>query len=711
MKQVLQNLRSGLTDVAEVPCPVARPGHLLIRTSRSLISSGTERMLVEFGRAGVLEKARQQPEKVKTAVAKIKTDGLLATVDAIRNKLDQPVPLGYCNVGTILQGSPDHGFYKGDRVVSNGKHAEVVSVPVNLCAKVPPGVSDEEAAFTVLGAIALQGIRLAAPAIGETVAVFGMGLVGLLTVQLLRAQGCRVIGFDFAADRLSLARTFGAQTHDLSLAQDPVPAALEYSRGRGVDAVLITASTSSNEPVHYAAQMSRKRGRIVLVGQAGLEISRDDFYEKELTFQVSCSYGPGRYDVAYEEKGIDYPVGFVRWTEQRNFEAVLDMLADRRLHIQPLVSHRFAISAAQEAYDLITRDEPSLGVLLEYPDPSEQSDAILQTATVPLNAAVPRQSTNRVDCRVGFIGAGNYATAALLPAFCASGCTLATIASRDGVSGLHAGKKYGFLTTTTDTPALLADPEIDAVIVATRHDSHARLVIQALRAGKHVFVEKPLGITSAEIQAIEDTYADVASAGSPPVLTVGFNRRAAPHIVKMRELLAAAVGPKAFIYTVNAGAGIQSHWTQDREVHGGRLVGEACHFIDLLRCLAGSPIRQYATSCMVNNHADTATVTLQFEDGSSGAIHYLTNGNKSFPKERLEVFAAGAVLQLDNFRRLQGYGWPGFSRMKLWRQDKGQTAWAQAFVNAVRHGGMPPIPIDQIFEVARIAVAIGSEHP
>ena len=518
MKQILQSLKTGATEVADVPCPAVQRGQLLIRSTHTLISAGTERMLVAFGKAGWIDKARQQPDKVRMVLDKIQTDGLLPTVEAVFNKLDQPLPLGYCNVGTVLETGPGvTGFAAGERVVSNGKHAEVVSVPVNLCAKAPDTVSDEEAAFTVLGAIALQGIRLVNPTLGEAVAVTGLGLIGLMTVQLLRAHGCRVLGIDFDPAKLALARHFGAQVVDLAAGQDPVAAAQTFSRGRGVDAVLLTASTPSREPVHQAARMCRKRGRIVLVGVTGLELARADFYEKELTFQVSCSYGPGRYDPNYEEQGQDYPVGFVRWTEQRNFEAVLDLLAEGRLDVQPLISHRFGLAEAGQAYALVGGAGPSLGILLQYPTAAEQPEPTLRRRTVALAADAARRPPPAArPPAVNFIGAGNYATAVLIPAFKAAGARLNTVACRGGVSGVHAGRKFGFAATTTDTDRLFADPDTQAVVITTRHDSHAGLVLQALAAGQHVFVEKPLCLTLEELVEIER----VCGAASAPTPTL-----------------------------------------------------------------------------------------------------------------------------------------------------------------------------------------------
>jgi predicted dehydrogenase/threonine dehydrogenase-like Zn-dependent dehydrogenase len=586
------------------------------------------------------------------------------------------------------------GFAPGDRIASNGKHAEAVSVPVNLAAKIPETVSNEEAAFTVLGAIGLQGIRLVQPTLGECVVVTGLGLIGLMTVQLLRAHGCRVLGLDFDADKLALARRFGAEVVDLKAGADPVAAALAFSRGRGVDAVIITASTESNEPVHQAALMCRKRGRIVLVGVTGLELSRADFYEKELCFQVSCSYGPGRYDAGYEEKGNDYPVGFVRWTEQRNFEAVLDMMADGRLDVKPLVTHRFAVEKAEDAYGLLSGGEPSLGILLQYP---ARADALVRQPSVML-APAPAAPNGAV---VGFIGSGNYATAVLIPALKAAGPRLKVTASGAGVSGLHAGRKFGFEATTTDSDSVMADPEVNAVVIVTRHDTHARLVCQALTAGKNVFVEKPLCLTEAELAEIE-----AAQAASGRMVMMGFNRRFAPQVVKIKRLLAGVTGPKAFVMTVNAGAIPAEHWTQDSEIGGGRVIGEACHFIDLLRHLAGQPITGFDVQTMDSAKSDTVTITLNFADGSIGTVHYFANGSKAFPKERLEVFAAGRVLQLDNFRKLTGFGWPSFTKMNLWRQDKGQKACAAAFVASIARGGVAAIAFDEVVEVARLSIQV-----
>jgi predicted dehydrogenase/threonine dehydrogenase-like Zn-dependent dehydrogenase len=679
-------------------------------------------MLVEFGKAGWIEKARQQPDKVRMLLDKVKADGLFPTLHAVRNKLDQPVALGYCNVGIVMQvGVTGDGatsncqWTVGDRVASNGKHAEVVNVPMNLCAKVPPEVSDEEAAFTAVSAIALQGIRLVQPSLGECVVVTGLGLIGLLTVQLLRAHGCRVLGVDFDSDKLMLAKRFGAEVVNLSSGEDPIAAAQRFSRGRGIDAVLITASTTSNEPVHQAALMCRKRGRIVLVGVTGLELSRADFYEKELSFQVSCSYGPGRYDSHYEERGFDYPIGFVRWTEQRNFEAVLDMMADGRLDVKPLISHRFRIEEAALAYQLLGSSEPSLGIVLQYPDRSHKSDEELRVRTVCTVSTRSAPLTGQATLSI--IGAGNYATAVLIPAFKKTGVRLKTIGSSGGVTSVHAGGKYGFEEMTTDIDKIIADSENTALVIATRHNSHAEIVCRALNAGKHVFVEKPLALTLEEVEQIQTAHERASRASSnstprqQPLLMVGFNRRFSPQVDKMKSLLATVQEPKAFIMTVNAGVIPGDHWTHDRVVGGGRIIGEACHFVDLLRYLAGSPITSFEAVSIgkvpgIAIAEDKASIILRFDDGSMASIHYLANGHKSFPKERLEVFAGGRILQLNNYRKLKGFGWPKFTKMNLWRQNKGQNACVEAFVQAVITQGPAPIPFDELMEVSRISIQI-----
>ena len=704
MKQILQDMANGGTTVTEAPVPQSSKGHLLISTTTSLISAGTERMLVGFGKASLIDKARQQPEKVKMVLEKVQTDGLLTTYDAVKSKLAQPLALGYCNVGIVHEvGANVDDFQVGDRVVSNGPHADMVKVPKNLCAKIPDNVSDESASFAVVASIGLQGIRLAQPTLGESFVVTGAGLIGLLTIQMLRANGCRVLAIDFDQSKLDLAKQFGAEICNPGKGEDPVAVGLAFSRGAGVDGVIITASTKVSDPVIQAARMSRKRGRIILVGVTGLELNRADFYEKELSFQVSCSYGPGRYDTEYEDKGNDYPLGFVRWTEQRNFVAVLDMMAAGTLNVEPLITQRFEFEDAPKAYDALTEDKSGLGLLLKYNSPVEtrlEKRVVLRPISIEAKNAV-----------VGFIGAGNYASRVLIPAFKKASSQLHTIVTSGGINGVIHGEKTGFAEASTDLDGLLNNKDINTVAIATRHNSHAYFVERVLSAGKNVFVEKPLALTVEEIEKIESVYNQNIQNNQYARVMVGFNRRFSPQVQKMKTLLDTVKEPKSFIMTMNAGAIPADHWTQDNAVGGGRIVGEACHFIDLMRFLAGSKIvsiqaRRMGETDAVQVLEDKASITLGFEDGSFGTIFYLANGASSFPKERVEVFTAGRVLQLDNFRKLKAFGWPGFSKMNLWRQDKGQEACAAVFVDSIREGKEAPIPADEIFEVARVTIQV-----
>lgn len=709
MKQIMQNMSTGETTIVTAPAPNVGTGTLLTETKVSLISAGTERMLVDFGNASLLSKARKQPEKVKMVLNKVKTDGLMPTIDAVKSKLEQPLPLGYCNVGTVIEvGSKVSGFKEGDRIVSNGPHADVVRVVENLCAKIPDNVSDEEASFTVLAAIGLQGIRLLKPTLGEAIVVIGAGLIGLAAIQILLANGCRVLAIDFDGSKLDLAKKFGADIYNLSEGDDPVAAGMAFSRGAGVDGVLITASTQSNDPVSQAANMCRTRGRIILVGVTGLALNRAEFYDKELSFQVSCSYGPGRYDASYEDHGNDYPIGFVRWTEQRNFEAVLDLLSADKIDVKPLISHRFLFDDANAAYSVLTEDKSALGIVLEYSSDDTKQKLIRE---IPLSKG---ENHPVADVVVGFIGAGNYASRVLIPAFKETEAKLHTIVTSGGVSGVIHGNKNGFSQASTDIDAMLSNAEINTISIVTQHNTHAKFVQKAIENNKNVFVEKPLAIHMKDLEAIEKAFRAKSEAGSPPVLMVGFNRRFSPQIQKVKSLLKGTCEPKSFIMTMNAGAIPADHWTQDPEVGGGRIIGEACHFVDLMRFLADSPITSIQAVCMGNNSSvaikeDKAAITLGFADGSFGTIHYLANGASSFPKERIEVFCEGKVLQLDNFRKLKGFGWKRFKKMNLWAQDKGQKACVQAFVNAVKESTRAPIPSEEIFEVARVTIEIASQ--
>jgi len=706
MKQLLQNLSNGETSLVDVPCPKNIKSNILIATTTSVISVGTERMLVNFGKSSYIGKAKQQPDKVKMVLNKVATDGLMTTIDAVRSKLDQPLPLGYCNAGVVLESNVD-GFESGDRVVSNGNHAEVVRVPKNLCVKIPDSVDDESASFTVLGAIGLQGIRLIQPTMGECFVITGLGLIGLLCVQMLRANGCRVLGIDFDSNKCELARKFGAETVDLSKGEDSIILAQSFSRGRGVDGVLITAATQSDEVMHQSAEMCRKRGRIVLVGIVGLNLRRDDFFKKEITFQVSASYGPGRYDSFYEVEGNDYPVGYVRWTEQRNFEAVLDMMSSGALDVKSVITHRYNIENSVEAYTLLDNPD-ALGIVLNYPN---QNQEVLTKSKVELTNKISEIIKPNTPC-VGFIGAGNYASRTLIPAFKEAGAVLDTLVTSGGISGVHHGKKNQFMTASTETSDLWNSDTINTVSIVTRHDAHAQQVINALNSGKNVFVEKPLALTLTELEEINKSY-HKANKSNVVRLMVGFNRRYAPHVVKMKKLLESHRSPKSIVMTVNAGAIPDEHWVQDTLIGGGRIIGEGCHFIDLMRHLVGHKITDF-TATMIGNvpgveiREDKASITLSFDDGSFGTIHYLANGGSEFPKERIEVFCDNAVLQMDNYRVLTGYGWPGFKKMKLFKQDKGQKACAKAFIESIANGKESPIPYNEVMESSRVSIEIAN---
>ena len=703
MKQILQNMGSGETLLTDVPAPRARAGCLLIQTQASLVSVGTEKMLVDFGKANLLDKARQQPEKVKQVLQKIKTDGLAPTLQAVRSKLDQPLPLGYSNAGVIIEvGDGVDGFNVGDRVLSNGHHAEIVCVPQNLCAKIPDSVPFDFACFGVVASIGLQGIRLIGPTLGERFVVTGLGLIGLLCVQILRANGCQVLGIDFDSSKCELARQFGADAVDLSKGEDPIVAAERFSAGKGVDGVLITASTKSNEPVHQAAEMCRKRGRIVLVGVVGLELQRGDFYEKELSFQVSCSYGPGRYDTDYEDMGRDYPFGFVRWTEQRNFEAVLGLIESEAIDVETLITNRYIIENAIEAYETLSSGG-ALGVLLEYPEPD-----VNEVSPERLISLVPEQPIKASSVVVGLLGAGNFTGQVLLPALAKTNARLKTIISGSGVTGTHHGKKNGFEQSGTDSRDVFDDSEVSLVMITTRHNSHARQVLQALEAGKHVFVEKPLCLNMSELEQIEEVAQRCGQ-----LLMVGFNRRFSPHAVKMKQMLEGVDAPMSVVFTVNAGAIPSDHWTQDSRVGGGRILGEACHFIDFCRFLTGHKVVASSVDYMGGQSGalgDVASIHLRYEDGSIATIHYYANGAKSFPKERVEVFCAGRILQLDNFRSLTGHGWSGFKKFKTRSQAKGHREEMQTLVDAISEGKAAPIALHETLEAMRISLELWQQR-
>jgi predicted dehydrogenase/threonine dehydrogenase-like Zn-dependent dehydrogenase len=691
MRQIVQNLKTGETILEEVPAPQIKPGHVLVATTRTLVSLGTERMLVDFGKANYLEKARQQPEKVRQVLDKVRADGLRPTYDAISRKLDAPMPLGYCNVGKVIGvGRGVDEFQIGDRVVSNGPHAEIVCVPRNLTAKIPDQVTDDQAAFTVVGAIGLQGIRLARPTFGETFAVIGLGLIGLLTAELLVAHGCRVLGLDIDRHKLDLAGPKGIIPLN-SGNMDPVSAVVEATEGIGADGVIITASARTSEIISQAARMSRKKGRIVLVGVVGLDIKRTDFYEKELSFQVSCSYGPGRYDPLHEQQGQDYPLPYVRWTEKRNFQAVLSSMAAGRLDVTPLVSKVVDLENYRDIYNDLDQSG-IIACLIRYPE------------QVPMSRTITIREPGKVSAgkEIAVVGTGNFTQATILPALYRLQAPIRTLVCSSGLSGAFLAKKYGIPECSTDVDSALKNDSVGTLVIATRHDLHASMTVMGLRAGKHVFVEKPLALNNDELSQVMDAVRETGMS-----VAVGFNRRFSPHVRKMKELLGDNPGPMTVTATMNAGF-INSHeWVHDLKVGGGRIIGEACHFVDLITHLTGSRVARVCMEAMGESpkeNTDVASILLKYANGSLGVINYLANGSKTYPKERVEVFFQGKIIILDNFRVLTGFGFHHFKKMKT-SQDKGHKEQFRLLVDRVKNGGPSLIPFSQIVNTTRATFA------
>ncbi len=695
MKQVLQNIRNGRLSVIDCPAPMAQPGHVLIANSASLISAGTEKMVMELAGKSLLGKARERPDHVRRVLEKVRNEGLVNTVRAVREKLDEPMTMGYSSAGVVLAcGSGVQNFKPGDRVASNGSHAEVVSVPVNLCAAVPENVFTDHAAFAVVGSIALQGIRLLDVEFGATVFVIGLGLVGQLAVSLLNASGCRVIGTDPDKAKCDLALKMGA-----AIAQPGVSASRveELTGGLGADAVLITASTKSNGPIELAAGAVRKRGRVVLVGVVGLELDRRPFYFKEAEFVVSCSYGPGRYDADYEQLGRDYPAAYVRWTEQRNIAAVLRAMSTAQLDVEPLISHRFSIDNAESAYEMIKNGtEPFLGVLLQYDTERNRQPQ----RTVVLNGrASPGGSPHsnhgaRTEHGVGVLGAGNFARMVLIPKIVqCDGLAPIVLCSAGGVNAVHSGEKYGFQRASSDETEVFSAEDVSVVFALTQHHLHAGQVIKAIQSGKHVFVEKPLCLSLDELAAIEQSLLDAGDAA--PLVMVGFNRRFAPLAQKLKEVFNETQTPLTTTFRFNAGAIPSDHWTQQPERGGGRIIGEACHAIDFVTWLNGSPpVRVYAESVGGENAAsmtdDQCFITIRHRNGSVSNVAYLAGGDKACPKERIEVFGGGVSAILEDFRRLTVFK-RGRQTVEKARQDKGHAAEIKAFAEAIF--GEAPAPI------------------
>jgi predicted dehydrogenase len=702
VRQLIQSYRTGEMKVEEVPPPSVRAGGALVKTVRSLVSAGTEKMVVDLARKSLVAKAQARPDLVRKVMNTARKQGILNTLRKVQTKLDTPIPLGYSTAGVIVEvGEQVAGLRVGDRVACGGagyaNHADYNFVPCNLVARVPDGVSMEGACFATVGAIALQGVRQATLTLGERVAVLGLGLIGQLTVQLLRANGCRVLGYDPNRQRAELAVSLGAHR---AVSEDLASAAEGFSEGQGMDAVIVAASTPDAGPLEQAGEISRLRGRVVVVGLVGMQIPRSIYYRKELDLRMSMSYGPGRYDPDYEERGFDYPIGQVRWTEQRNLQAFLDLLADGAVRTEPLTTHRYPIERALDAYALISKGaEPYLGVLLEY-GASEQAEALppasLRLRSEPIAA-------DRV--RVGVVGAGNFAQSVLLPALKSAGSAEnVAIASAEGMTTQRIGSQYGFRVATADASEVVRHSEVDAVFVLTRHDLHAPLVIEALEAGKHVYTEKPLALSRDELDAV----AQARDAARGDVM-VGFNRRFAPLVAAIAEHFAGREHPLVMRYRINAGFIPSDHWVHDPVEGGGRILGEVCHFVDVLQYLAGAPpVRVHAESISGSERYrgdDNALLSLRFGDGSVGTIVYTAMGDARFPKEHIEVFGEGRVAALDDFRTLQLVRDGSVKRRRSANQDKGFREEIRRFLEAVQHGGPWPIPFEQSVATTRATLA------
>jgi len=702
MKQLLQNLRTGEATVAEVPVPVVQPGRVLVRTAASLISAGTERALTELGQKSLLGKARERPELIGKVWEKVKTEGVAQALEGVRDKLDQSHAVGYSAAGIVIECAHDvTDFRAGDRVACAGtdyaSHAEVISVPRNLCVRLPEQLSFAEGAFGTVGAIALQGVRLAEPTLGESVVVIGLGLIGQLTVQLLKANGCRVFGVDIDESRIQLGLASGADGGCVpDAAREQV---LAWSRGRGADACIIAAATTANDPVELAGEISRLKGRVVAVGLVGMNVPRNVYYQRELTLKVSLSYGPGRHDPAYEERGHDYPVAYVRWTEGRNIEAFLDLLAAGKIDVKSLITHRFPLDDGPRAYQLISAKlhENYLAVILEYKTESEI------VRRIENQAAIKKPAAGRV--RLGMIGAGSYAQKILLPNFKAAGAEFCSIASASGVSARDAGTKFGFARFLSDAQSVIDDDEANLIVVATRHGTHADLAARALERGKHVFVEKPLALNDAELDKVLD-----AAARSEGQLLVGFNRRFSPLAARAREVFANRQSPFSIVYRVNAGRVPREHWTQDQSEGGGRIIGEVCHFIDLMQFLTGAaPQSVYAKSVVGEGNIvneDSVFITLQFADGSNGMIAYLAEGDSSLAKEQIEIFGEGKTFVIEDFRSAKLYAAGREKKETLRQQDKGQAEETRVACAVVAEGRPAPISLAELEATTRATFRI-----
>ena len=697
MKSITQNLKNGKTVTLTSPLPSVMPGHVLIKSNYSLISLGNEKMLVDFGKANILKKAKLQPDKTKLAISKIKTDGIVPTLNAILSKLNEPLPLGYSNSGIVYDvGEGVNEFEIGDLVVSNGPHAEYFNIPVNLCSKIPQDVDSKDAAFTVVASISLQSIRLLNPLIGETIYVFGLGIIGLIAVQILLNNGCNVVAVDYNNDRLKKAKDYGAEVVKLSEKVSFKTQVDNFCFLPEADGVIIATNTKSNEPIDLASSLSRKRGRIILVGDSGLKINRTEFYNKELTFQVSRSYGPGRYDKVYEQDGIDYPKEYVRWTVKRNFEAILELLKKNKLEFKSLISHELKLEDISQTYNNLD-GSTYLGVIIKYGNKSDNKKTLY-------NDNKKNNVLSKLNFNTGFIGAGNYAKSILLPAFNKNGANIIGIASINGISAAYAGKKFNANYFSSDPQKIINDKNISNLVIATQHDSHFKYAKQGLMKNKNVFVEKPLCLNLNELEQLRILVK--TQKRQKNFLTVGFNRRFSPFAKSIRNKLKQENSPKMLVMNINAGYLDEQHWTQSKQIGGGRIIGEAIHFIDLARFFCGEKIVNWTCSKFIGKSRDTCSIILNFKCGSVATINYISIGNKLYPKEKITVFCNGKIAEIDNFKKLKFYNWPGTKNKNLFIQNKGQIECVKSFLNNTKIQNSSIIPFDEIYEVTKTAIEI-----
>lgn len=698
MKQLFQSLDDGNTFVEDIPLPKIEKNYVLVKNFFSVISPGTENMLVDFGKGNLLSKAMQQPEKVKDVIDKAKTDGIFSAYEAVTSKLGTPIPLGYSSAGEVIE-SDSEEFKSGDLVITNGCHAEVVKVNKNLCAKVPDGVNMMDASFTVIGSVGMQSIRLLDPKIDEFIIVFGLGIIGFITAQILHANGCRVLGVDPDQKRCAVLADIGIETFCNSNESNLSDLIIDRTNGLGADGVIISAKTNDSNLIGLSANLLRKRGKIILSGTTGLNLNRDDFYEKEITFQVSCSYGPGRYDPNYETKGLDYPPGYVRWTEKRNFESILNLLKNNRLNLDPLKDNVISFDEAINAYHQ-SSNAKLLTTILKYSYQETFSGKSKNELNNIINSNLSESPV------IGFLGSGNYASRILIPAFAKQDCKLHTIVSKNGISQLSTVKKYNIPISSTDERDIFDNSNIDTVVISTRHNQHADQVIKSLQSKKHVFIEKPLAISNEELSKLKDFIRLNQQLISNHHIMIGFNRRYSKLSKITKKLMGVSNTPKFVNITVNAGYIPNEHWTQDREIGGGRLIGEACHFIDFSKFLVQSEVESYNLD---NITRDTFSIRLVFKDASISVINYLSTGHKSYPKERIEIFYENKNILIDNFRKIRTWGFKKNIRKTLLFQDKGNISCVEEFIKTISKDSEPLLSIENILETTEISIKLSDE--